>query len=61
MKKPSTSGAMVDLFVLLFIVISVQTVWATMIRPHAEAIRAADLERMMHDRTTCRRSRRSSS
>jgi hypothetical protein len=27
MKKPSTSGAMVDLFVLLFIVISVQTVW----------------------------------
>jgi len=50
MKKPSTSGAMVDLFVLLFIVISVQTVWATMIRPHAEAIRAADLERMMHDK-----------
>jgi len=41
---------MVDLFVLLFIVISVQTVWATMIRPHAEAIRAADLERMMHDK-----------
>ena len=50
MKKPRSSEFLVDLFILLFIVILVQTVWATVIRPRAEAIRAADLALMMKDK-----------
>ena len=50
MKKPATSGALTDLFVLLTIVILIQTVWATYIRPRAEAIRAADLAMMQKDK-----------
>ena len=49
MKKPKSSEFLAEIFLLLFIVIAVQTVYATIVRPRAEAIRAADLERMQKD------------
>jgi biopolymer transport protein ExbB/TolQ len=49
MKKSKSSDFLIEVFLLLFIVIAVQTVYATIIRPKAEAIRAADLVRMQKD------------
>jgi biopolymer transport protein ExbB/TolQ len=49
MKKVRPSSFLLEIFTLLFIVITVQTVYATIIRPNAEAIRAADLARMNKD------------
>jgi biopolymer transport protein ExbB/TolQ len=49
MKKPQSSDFLVELFLLLAIAIAVQTVYATIIRPTAEAIRAADLAHMQKD------------
>jgi biopolymer transport protein ExbB/TolQ len=49
MKKAKSSEFLIELFLLLFIAIAVQTVYATIIRPKAEAIRAADVERMLKD------------
>ena len=49
MKKPQSSEFFIEIFLLLFILISVQTVYATIIRPKAEALRAADLARMQKD------------
>ncbi len=42
-EEGSTDRDLIELFTLLMIVIAVQTVYATVIRPRAEAIRAADL------------------
>jgi biopolymer transport protein ExbB/TolQ len=49
MKKPKSSEFLIELFLLLFIAIAVQTVYATIIRPKAEAIRTADLALMQKD------------
>src|SRR5262245_26032187 len=49
MKKPRSSEFMLEIFTLFAILIIVQTTYATVIRPRAEAIRAADLERMQKD------------
>ena len=49
MKKPRSSEFLLEIFTLFAILIVVQTVYATIIRPRAEAIRAADVERMMKD------------
>ena len=40
---------MLEIFTLFAVLIIVQTVYATVVRPRAEAIRAADLERMQKD------------
>ena len=39
---------MLEIFTLFAVLIIVQTVYATVVRPRAEAIRAADLERMQN-------------
>jgi biopolymer transport protein ExbB/TolQ len=49
MKKPKSTEFLIELFLLLIIVIAVQTVYATIVRPRAEAIRVADLEQMAKD------------
>jgi biopolymer transport protein ExbB/TolQ len=49
MKKPRSSEFLLDIFTLFAILIIVQTVYATVIRPRAEAIRTADLARMEKD------------
>ena len=55
MKKSKSSEFLMEIFTLLIIVIAVQTVYATVIRPKAEAIRSADLRPDgRRIRTTCR-------
>jgi biopolymer transport protein ExbB/TolQ len=49
MKKPRPTEFLIEVVTLLVIVIGVQTVYATVIRPNAEAIRAADLARMQRE------------
>src|SRR5687768_17009544 len=49
MKKPKSSDFLIEIFLLLAIVIAVQAVYATVIRPKAEAIRTSDLARMQKD------------
>ena len=49
MKKSKSSEFLLEIVTLLVIVIAVQTFYAMVVRPTAEAIRSADLARMAKD------------
>ena len=49
MKKSKSSEFLLEIVTLLVILIAVQTFYAMVVRPTAEAIRSADLARMVKD------------